>query len=217
MVSFFQEKIQPLPSWKHKVPWEFRAERTLQGIWTGPYTLRTIWPETGEKGIPHRRRVTNNSAKMRRARAGVGEQKKTWGTSFLFTLRDFPSWLWVSDLISIFLTCLTRKCPCSYKSNRRASLLAFNRKETRGRHCHLPVTYMQHVSATLYWPPGPPSCRWGACWASLKSRAWTHRHLVLSKAKAQPDSLPFWKCHHVVFMVSLISTHLQQCRNYFMM
>lgn len=81
---FFQEKIQPLPSRKHKVPWEFRAERTLQGIRIGPYTVRAIWPETGEKGILNRGRVTsNNSAKMRRKHVGLGEQKMTQVASFL--------------------------------------------------------------------------------------------------------------------------------------
>ena len=38
---FFQDKIQPLPSWKHKVPWEFRAERTLPSRGHLDWTLHT--------------------------------------------------------------------------------------------------------------------------------------------------------------------------------
>lgn len=191
----------------------------LIGIWTGPYTLRAIWPEMGRRAFHREERLW---ATVRR----WGENKRDWGNrkdpmaSFLpLSLSSLhltsPIWLLVLGLISTLLMCLTRKFPCSYKWHRKASLLVFNKKETRSCHCHLPM--------------------WPKCGASLLPFTDQLGLQVTTSGHAEPP-LRVRPGHVIVWLwgkprqsqtltpsggaillsstVSLIPTHLQQCRNH---
>lgn len=176
----------------------------LTGIWTGPYTLRAIWPEMGRRALQREERLWATVQRWRENKRDRGKRKDPMASFLPLSLSSLhltsPIWLLVLGLISTLLMCLTRKFPCSYKWHRRASLLVFNKKETRSCHCHLPMWPKCGASLLPFTDQlGLQVTTSGHAEPPLKSQAWTCHHLALRKAKAKPDSHPFWKCHPSFF------------------